>query len=61
MGRRRRSISLRPVLQDVYFKFSPRGTEAGLHEYDTQLEDYSAAGAANVAALHEFREEGGGD
>jgi uncharacterized protein (DUF885 family) len=42
--------------KDVYFKFSPtNGTEAGLHEYDSQLEDYSAAGiAANVAALHEY-------
>ncbi len=42
--------------KDVYFKFSPTaGTGAGLHEYDTQLEDYSAAGvAANVAALHEY-------
>jgi uncharacterized protein (DUF885 family) len=28
----------------VYFKFSPTaGTAAGFHEYDTQLEDYSAA------------------
>jgi uncharacterized protein (DUF885 family) len=41
---------------DVYFKFSPTaGTSAGLHQYDTQLEDYSAAGVAReVAALHEF-------
>ncbi len=30
---------------EVYFKFSPtQGTAAGLHQYDTQLEDYSAAG-----------------
>ena len=29
---------------DVYFKFQPTtGTSAGLHEYDTQLEDYSVA------------------
>ena len=29
---------------DVYFRFSPTsGTAAGLHQYDTQLEDYSAA------------------
>jgi uncharacterized protein (DUF885 family) len=43
---------------DVYFKFSPTaGTSAGLHQYDTQLEDYSAAGVQrNVAALHEFEE-----
>ena len=33
--------------QHVYFKFSPTaGTSAGLHQYDTQLEDYSAAGVA---------------
>jgi uncharacterized protein (DUF885 family) len=29
---------------DVYFKYAPTaGTAAGFHEYDTQLEDYSAA------------------
>ena len=41
---------------DIYFRFSPTaGTSAGLHQYDTQLEDYSAAGIArNVAALKEF-------
>jgi uncharacterized protein (DUF885 family) len=41
---------------DVYFKFSPTaGTSAGLHEYDSQLEDYSAAGVEkNVAALHDY-------
>ncbi len=41
---------------DVYFKFSPTsGTAAGLHQYDTQLEDYSAAGVAReVVALHEY-------
>jgi uncharacterized protein (DUF885 family) len=40
----------------VYFKFSPTGaTAAGLHQYDTQLEDYSAAGVQHqVAALHDF-------
>ena len=40
----------------VYFKFSPTaGTAAGLHQYDTQLEDYSAAGVEReVAAMHEF-------
>jgi len=40
----------------VYFKFSPTaGTSAGKHEYDTQLEDYSAAGVEkNVAALHDY-------
>jgi uncharacterized protein (DUF885 family) len=41
---------------DVYFKFGPtNGTSDGLHQYDTQLEDYSAAGVAReVAALHEY-------
>lgn len=40
----------------VYFKFSPTsGTAAGLHQYDTQLEDYSAAGVEReVAALNGF-------
>jgi uncharacterized protein (DUF885 family) len=40
----------------VYFKFSPTaGTAAGLHQYDTQLEDYSAAGVQKqIAALHEW-------
>ncbi len=37
----------------VYFKFSPTAaTQAGLHQYDTQLENYSAAGVQRqVAAL----------
>ena len=41
---------------EVYFKFSPTsGTQAGLHQYDAQLEDYSTAGMqAEVAALHEY-------
>ena len=41
---------------DVYFKFSPTtGTSSGKHEYDTQLEDYSAAGVQkNIAALHDY-------
>jgi uncharacterized protein (DUF885 family) len=41
---------------DVYFHFSPTaGTSAGLHQYDTQLEDYSAAGVQKeIAALHEY-------
>jgi uncharacterized protein (DUF885 family) len=40
----------------VYFKFSPTaGTGAGLHQYDTQLEDYSAANVQKeIAALHDF-------
>jgi uncharacterized protein (DUF885 family) len=42
--------------EQVYFKFSPTsGTSAGLHQYDSQLEDYSAAGVQReVAALHDF-------
>lgn len=42
--------------QQVYFRFAPTsGTQAGLHQYDTQLEDYSAAAIAKqVAALHEW-------
>jgi uncharacterized protein (DUF885 family) len=41
---------------EVYFKFQPTtGTYAGLHQYDSQLEDYSAAGIQRqVAALHEY-------
>lgn len=39
---------------DVYFKFAPTaGTAAGLHEYDTRLENYSAAAIQRqIAALH---------
>jgi uncharacterized protein (DUF885 family) len=42
---------------DSYFHFNPSaGTAAGLHQYDPQLEDYSAAGmAAQVASLHSFQ------
>ena len=41
---------------DVYFRFSPTsGTQAGFHQYDPQLEDYTAAGVQkNIAALHAF-------
>lgn len=40
----------------VTFKFAPtNGTLAGLHQYDTQLEDYSRAGVEReVAALKEY-------
>ncbi|MGI4828867.1 MAG: DUF885 domain-containing protein [Janthinobacterium lividum] len=40
--------------EQVYFKYAPTaGTAAGLHQYDTQLENYSAAGVqAQIAALH---------
>ncbi|MCU1226051.1 MAG: hypothetical protein JWQ42_4144 [Edaphobacter sp.] len=39
---------------EVYFHFSPTsGTQAGLHQYDTQLEDYSATNIQRqIAALH---------
>jgi uncharacterized protein (DUF885 family) len=41
---------------DVYFHFAPTAaTSAGLHQYDTQLEDYSAANIQReVAALHTY-------
>jgi uncharacterized protein (DUF885 family) len=41
---------------EVYFKYSPTaGTSAGLHQYDTQLEDYSAAQVQReIAALHDY-------
>ena len=41
---------------DVYFHFAPTaGTAAGLHQYDTQLEDYSAANIQQqIAALHDY-------
>jgi uncharacterized protein (DUF885 family) len=41
---------------DVYFKYSPTAaTTAGLHQYDTQLEDYSAASVQReAAALHSY-------
>jgi hypothetical protein len=43
-------------IDKVYFKFDPSaGTSAGLHQYDSLLEDYSRAGIqANVAALQVF-------
>lgn len=42
--------------RDIYFKYSPTsGTSAGFHDYDTQLEDYSAGAAKSEAlALHAF-------
>ena len=41
---------------DVYFHFTPtNGTANGLHQYDTQLEDYSAANIQRqIAALHTY-------
>ncbi|RZU41885.1 DUF885 domain-containing protein [Edaphobacter modestus] len=41
---------------DVLFHFAPTyGTQAGLHQYDTQLEDYSAASVQKqIAALHVY-------
>jgi uncharacterized protein (DUF885 family) len=42
--------------EQVFFKFAPTtGTSDGLHQYDTQLEDYSAAGMQKeIAALREW-------
>ncbi len=42
--------------EQVYFKFAPSaGTSAGLHQYDVQMEDYSAANVRReIAALHEW-------
>ena len=42
--------------EQVTFQFSPTfGTLAGLHQYDTRLEDYSHVGVENqIAALHNF-------
>jgi uncharacterized protein (DUF885 family) len=41
---------------DVYFQFAPTlGTQAGLHQYNTQLEDYSATSVEKqIAALHAY-------
>src|ERR1700722_1297501 len=41
---------------DDYFRANPTaGTSAGFHEYDSKLEDYSAAAtAAQIASLHAF-------
>jgi uncharacterized protein (DUF885 family) len=41
---------------ETYFKFNPTaGTSAGFHQYDEQLEDYSAATtAAEIASLRTF-------
>jgi len=42
---------------DSYFHFNPSaGTAAGLHQYDTQLEDASAAAtSAQIVSLHSFQ------
>jgi uncharacterized protein (DUF885 family) len=41
---------------EVYFRFAPTaGTSAGLHQYDTQLEDYSAAAVQReITALRTY-------
>ena len=41
---------------DVFFRYSPTsGTAAGLHQYDTKLEDYSAGTVQKqIAALHGY-------
>ncbi len=41
-------------LDQVYFKLSPTGgTVAGLHQYDSQLEDYSRAGVDREVAAYQ--------
>src|ERR1700733_5778650 len=44
---------------DEYFHFNPSAaTSAGFHQYDSRLEDYSAAAVQGyVAALHRFKGE----
>ena len=44
--------------EEVYFKYSPtRATRAGLHAYDTSLEDFSRSAIdAQVAALKDFED-----
>ena len=43
---------------DVLFRYSPTsGTQSGFHQYDTQLEDYSAAAVQkNITALHAYEQ-----
>ena len=50
------SFTTDQYFSDVYFHFSPTtGTASGLHQYDTQLEDYSAANIQKqIAALHVY-------
>src|SRR2546421_5524466 len=42
---------------EVFFKYSPtRATAAGLHQYDSQLEDFSRSSIeAHVAVLNDFQ------
>ncbi len=49
------SLLSEQYFSDTYFHYSPTaGTQAGFHQYDSQLEDYSAAGIAReIAALHD--------
>src|SRR5882672_8171652 len=43
--------------EEVFFKYSPtRGTAAGLHQYDSQLEDFSRSSIdAHVAVLNDLQ------
>src|SRR5467141_393046 len=43
--------------EEGFFKYSPtRGTAAGLHQYDSQLEDFSRSSIdAHVAVLNDFQ------
>src|SRR5215510_1391765 len=45
--------------EECYFKFNPsQGTQAGFHQYDDQLEDYSrAAIEKQIATLKKFKAE----
>jgi uncharacterized protein (DUF885 family) len=51
------SVLSNQYFSDVYYHFAPTaGTAAGLHQYDTQLEDYSEANIKRqIAALHDFQ------
>ena len=48
------SVVSERYFSDVYFRANPTaGTQAGFHQYDTQLEDYSAAGIQReIGDLH---------
>ncbi len=56
--RRRFDLVSDRYFDDVFFRYSPTsGTAAGLHQYDTKLEDYSAASVGRqVAALHSYEQ-----
>jgi uncharacterized protein (DUF885 family) len=51
------SVLSEQYFSDVYYRFAPTlGTAAGLHQYDSQLEDYSEANIKRqVAALRDYQ------